>query len=166
MLYLEPQTSLLQLASLVFVQSVGVLSCGVKSILYSRSLSRCVWKPCPVLTTLALLCDHVNCETDEAGEAQGEDTYMPQLNCRGEGTSLKGEGLPAHGIRKVLCPSFVPEGTAWLQCRNRGAGGLESVIKFHWSMEESLHMHSDGRNAHNGMDSEEIQSENRAYRCM
>lgn len=32
---------------------------------------------CPVLTTLALLWDHVNCETDEAGEAEGEDTHVP-----------------------------------------------------------------------------------------
>lgn len=69
---------------------------------------------------------------------------------------LKGEGLPAHEVGKVLCPSFVPEGKAWLQCRNRGAGGLESVIKFHWSVEKSLHGHSDGRNAHDGIDSEEI----------
>lgn len=40
--------------------------------------------------------------------------------------------------------------------QEQGGRGLESVIKFHWSVEKSLHRHSDGRNAHDGIDSEEI----------
>ena len=35
--------------------------------------------------------------------------------------------------------------------QEQGGRGLESVIKFHWSVEKSLHRHSDGRNAHDGM---------------
>lgn len=89
--------------------------CDVKCISYGRSPSRYMFgSHCPVLAALALLCDFVNGETDEAGEAERENTHALTQIAKGCGLCSRVKGFTEHEFG---------EPCVQVSCRKEESGG-------------------------------------------